>query len=236
LSWMTSTQAGPSASAARQGRADRMPVPADAGRALAGYLANGRPVAGTRALLSGVRAKAPFTGCVRPASAALWPGRPSGLGIVHGHRRRHTAAAATLNAGATLEEVAQLLRHEGIATTAVYAKTDRARLAQLARPWPADGARRSAPGCASWWRATPRGKVPRTARSSAISASRSPGSSRSRLLAVRTGSIIRHTGRRRHYHCRLPVINMTRQEGRKNLEPATAPVKADLSSYGVKNR
>ena len=126
----------------KAGRTDRMPVSADAGQALAGYLANGRPAAGTRALF--VRAKAPFT-ALRPSSVSCVVARTAqraGLGIVHGHRLRHTAAAATLNAGATLEEVAQLLRHEGIATTVIYAKTDRARLAQLARPWPADGARR----------------------------------------------------------------------------------------------
>jgi hypothetical protein len=32
--------------------------------------------------------------------------------------------------------VAQLLRHDGVATTVVYAKTDQNRLAQLVRPWP----------------------------------------------------------------------------------------------------
>jgi site-specific recombinase XerD len=58
------------------------------------------------------------------------------LGTVHGHRLRHTAATETLNAGASLEEVAQLLRHGGVATTVVYAKTDQNRLAQLVRPWP----------------------------------------------------------------------------------------------------
>jgi site-specific recombinase XerD len=41
-----------------------------------------------------------------------------------------------LNAGATLEEVAQLMRHAGVATTVIYAKTDQNRLAQLERPWP----------------------------------------------------------------------------------------------------
>lgn len=126
----------------KAGRIDRMPLPVDAGQALAGYLADGRPAAGTRAVF--VRAKAPFT-VLRPSSVSCVVARAArraGLGIVHGHRLRHTAATATLNAGATLEEVAQLLRHEGIATTVIYAKTDRARLAQLARPWPADGGRR----------------------------------------------------------------------------------------------
>lgn len=62
--------------------------------------------------------------------------RRAGLGTVHGHRLRHTAASETLNAGASLDEVAQLLRHEGVASTVIYAKVDRSRLIALARPWP----------------------------------------------------------------------------------------------------
>ncbi len=67
--------------------------------------------------------------------------RRAGLGMVHAHRLRHTAASATLNAGATLEQVAHLLRHASPSTTAVYAKTDLSRLAGLARPWPTTGDR-----------------------------------------------------------------------------------------------
>jgi integrase/recombinase XerD len=62
--------------------------------------------------------------------------RRAGEGTVHGHRLRHTAASETLNAGATLDEVAQPLRHEGVASTVTYAKVDRSRLTALARLWP----------------------------------------------------------------------------------------------------
>jgi len=65
--------------------------------------------------------------------------RRAGMGIVHAHRLRHTAATRALNAGASLEEVAQLLRHAGTATTMIYAKADQNRLAGLARPWPTAG-------------------------------------------------------------------------------------------------
>ena len=41
-----------------------------------------------------------------------------------------------LRAGAGLPEVAQVLRHASLATTAIYAKTGRAALRGLARPWP----------------------------------------------------------------------------------------------------
>ena len=41
-----------------------------------------------------------------------------------------------LQAGGSLPEVAQVLRHRQLATTTIYAKVDRHRLRELARPWP----------------------------------------------------------------------------------------------------
>jgi len=47
--------------------------------------------------------------------------RRAGLGLVHAHRLRHTAASEMLRCGATLPEVGQVLRHRHTATTAIYA-------------------------------------------------------------------------------------------------------------------
>jgi site-specific recombinase XerD len=128
--------------AGKSGRVDRMPLPVDVGEALVGYLRHGRP--GTTERCVFVRVVAPFTP-LRSSSVSCIVARAArraGLGTIHGHRLRHTAATETLNAGAGLEEVAQLMRHAGAATTVVYAKTDRTRLGALARPWPSlDGAR-----------------------------------------------------------------------------------------------
>jgi site-specific recombinase XerD len=52
------------------------------------------------------------------------------------HRLRHTAASELLRAGAPLEEIAQVLRHRDVTTTAIYASVDRAALVTLAKPWP----------------------------------------------------------------------------------------------------
>jgi len=41
-----------------------------------------------------------------------------------------------LRAGASLAEIAQVLRHREIKTTAIYAKVDTTRLRALAQPWP----------------------------------------------------------------------------------------------------
>lgn len=119
------------------GRVDRMPLPTDVGEALVGYLRRGRPATAERTLF--VRAVAPFTPLASSSVSCIVAraARRAGLGTVHGHRLRHTAASETLNAGASLDEVAQLLRHEGVASTVIYAKVDQSRLIALARPWPA---------------------------------------------------------------------------------------------------
>ena len=60
----------------------------------------------------------------------------AGVPPVGAHRLRHTAATGMLRAGASLPEIAQVLRHRRIETTTIYAKVDRDRLRELARPWP----------------------------------------------------------------------------------------------------
>jgi len=52
------------------------------------------------------------------------------------HRLRHTAASQMLRSGAPLTEIAQVLRHRSLLTTAVYAKIDLASLRTVAQPWP----------------------------------------------------------------------------------------------------
>ena len=52
------------------------------------------------------------------------------------HRLRHSAATAMLRAGASLEEVAQVLRQRSTQVTALYARVDFAALGALALPWP----------------------------------------------------------------------------------------------------
>jgi integrase/recombinase XerD len=62
--------------------------------------------------------------------------RRAGLGTVHAHRLRHSAATAMLAAGAPLEEIGQVLRHSAALTTAIYAKVDIGALRGVARAWP----------------------------------------------------------------------------------------------------
>lgn len=117
------------------GRTEGLPLPADVGEALVDYLQHGRAVAGTRAVF--LRAAAPPAPISRNAVVMVsrTASRRVGIEVVGTHRLRHTAATDMLQAGATLREVGQVLRHSGDATTAIYAKVDQGSLRRVARAW-----------------------------------------------------------------------------------------------------
>jgi site-specific recombinase XerD len=120
-----------------KGRAHRLPLPADVGVAIAAYLRDGRPVSAQgRAVF--VRVKAPYHQLCgsRVSGVVAETARRAGLSGVHAHRLRHTVASEVLRAGGSLPEVGQLLGHRRSATTAIYAKVDRERVREIARPWP----------------------------------------------------------------------------------------------------
>jgi site-specific recombinase XerD len=52
------------------------------------------------------------------------------------HRLRHALAGELLRRGAGLVAISQVLRHQDLATTALYAKVDLDALRQVAQPWP----------------------------------------------------------------------------------------------------
>lgn len=117
-------------------RTERLPVPVDVGEAIVDYLRDGRPPAADRVLFQRVMAPhgaistGAVTAVVRQACVR------ASMSPVGSHRLRHTVATQLLAAGAGLGEIAQVLRHRDPATTAIYAKVDRAVLRELAQPWP----------------------------------------------------------------------------------------------------
>jgi len=119
-------------------RCERLPLPADVGEAIAGYLRDGRPepFEGTRQVF--VRARAPHRALTAGgvSGAVSTAGQRTGIGPVHAHRLRHSAATGMLAAGASLTEIGQVLRHRRLLSTAIYAKADTEALRALARPWP----------------------------------------------------------------------------------------------------
>ena len=122
-------------------RFERLPLPADVGEAIAVYLRDGRPP-GFSGREVFVRIKAPrgrlTAGGV--TQVVVSASKRAGIGEVTAHRLRHTAASELLRQGAPLHEIGELLRHRSVLTTAIYAKVDRDRLRELARPWPTGGA------------------------------------------------------------------------------------------------
>lgn len=114
----------------------RLPLPPDVGGAVVAYLRHGRPPASTRSLF--VRSHAPHTR-LRPGSVSMLAQtalRRVGVAAGGSHLLRHTAATEMLRSGASLPEIAHVLRHRHIDTTAIYAKVDLRSLASIARPWP----------------------------------------------------------------------------------------------------
>lgn len=121
------------------GRLDQLPLPADVGEALTAYLQRGRPTAArSRAVFVGVRAPYRSLTSAAVTKAVQAAARRAGLPAVTSHRLRHTAATQMVRAGVPLVEISQVLRHQRLATTAIYAKVDREGLRCLARQWPGD--------------------------------------------------------------------------------------------------
>ena len=118
-------------------RDEQLPLPADAGEALAGYLRGGRAAGGASRRVF-LLSRAPGGGMSADAVKAVVrnAGRRAGLPGAGAHRLRHSAATRMLRAGAPLAEIGQVLRHRSMSTTAIYAKVDHGALAQLAMPWP----------------------------------------------------------------------------------------------------
>lgn len=120
-------------------RVSSLPLLQDIGEAIAAYLQSGRP-----------RSSAPFlflthsTPAGRPLSASAVrmatrrAFRRCGLPVPsYGtHVLRHTLATGLREAGATLKEIADVLDHRSVETTAVYARLDTAALLQVAMAWP----------------------------------------------------------------------------------------------------
>jgi site-specific recombinase XerD len=115
-----------------------LPLPQDVGQAMVAYLQVGRPQSQSRRVFLQVRP--PF----RPLTTrgVWWVVRrafdQAGIIVPPGiacHIFRHTAASNMVNRGASFKAVADVLGHQSIATTGIYAKLDLDALAAVALPW-----------------------------------------------------------------------------------------------------
>lgn len=122
---------------------DRLPLLADVGEALAIYLREGRGTSTSRRVF--LRMLAPRVGLGGPAAVghivrkalARAAVRPSGR--VAAHLFRHSLATKMIREGASITEIAEVLRHRAQSTTQIYAKVALESLRGVARPWPGTG-------------------------------------------------------------------------------------------------
>lgn len=118
------------------GRVLTLPIPTDVGQALVDYLRDGRPAgAADRAVF--IRLRPPLVGLSSKGISGVVAhlAAEAGLGTVHAHALRHTAATAVLAAGGSLIEARELLGHARTDTTMVYARTDLVALGELVPAW-----------------------------------------------------------------------------------------------------
>jgi len=122
-------------------RFERLPLPHAVGEAVCEYLVHRRPQGNSRRVF--VKTLAPAGGFMTVASvdwALRQACRRAGLAPVGTHWLRRSAGTQMLRAGASLQDVGQVLRHRDLTTTTLYAKLDRLSLRELARPWPVGAA------------------------------------------------------------------------------------------------
>ncbi|MGH3117289.1 MAG: tyrosine-type recombinase/integrase [Gaiellales bacterium] len=124
-------------------RLDHVPLLADVGEAVARYLRQDRGASASRRVF--LRLIAPRIGLARPCTidhiVRLALAR---VGLRHPPRRvahlfRHGLATRMIRHGASIAEIAEILRHRSQSTTAIYAKVSFEALRGVARPWPATG-------------------------------------------------------------------------------------------------
>ncbi|MDR1512288.1 MAG: site-specific integrase [Propionibacteriaceae bacterium] len=129
-------RAGVVAVAGKGAKVRTAPLPPDVGDALVRYLRLREAPPGERRVF--LREKAPAGPLTAHGVSGIVAdrARKAGLGTVHAHRLRHSAATAVVAAGGTLAEAGQLLGHALPHTTSIYARTDAASLRRLAVEWP----------------------------------------------------------------------------------------------------
>jgi integrase/recombinase XerD len=124
---------------AKERRCADLPMTKRLARALDQYLRRGRPPTASPELF--VIHRAPVGQPLKPIGVRDIVVRYAALaglaGSIRGtHIIRHSVASSLINAGASIKDIADLLGHRSVDTTAIYAKVDLHALARVALPWP----------------------------------------------------------------------------------------------------
>jgi site-specific recombinase XerD len=122
---------------------DRLPLLAEIGEALTVYLRADRGVSASRRVF--LRTWAPRLGLTGPAAIGHIVRAALVRADVHrsdrgaAHLFRHGLATKMIRHGASISEIAELLRHRSQTTTAIYAQVSFEALRTVALPWPVVG-------------------------------------------------------------------------------------------------
>lgn len=121
------------------GQQTELPLPADAGKAIASYLQHGRPHCNSRRVF--LRVKAPLRGFLGPCAISsivrhVLERTGTSAPTKGAHQFRHGLATEMLHRGASLDEIGEVLGHRSLETTKIYTKVDIDALRTLALPWP----------------------------------------------------------------------------------------------------
>lgn len=116
-----------------------LPLSQNVGATLSEYLCWGRPASASRTVFLHVHAPfRPFSSSSaisQIAARALGRVGVTGYARLGAHVFRHTAASDMVNRGASFKEVADVLGHQSLQTTGIYAKLDLPVLSEVALPW-----------------------------------------------------------------------------------------------------
>jgi integrase/recombinase XerD len=115
-----------------------LPLPWQTGKAIAAYLKTARPKAATRSLF--LRQEAPLekplsTAGIRGAMRRAFSRCGLSDKFCNTHIFRHTLAVNLQKSGASLKEIADVLRHQELESTAIYAKVNLSALNAVTLPW-----------------------------------------------------------------------------------------------------
>ncbi len=121
-------------------RAKALPLPREVGAALAEYVLHGRPQSSSPVVV--LRHAAPRDALAHPAAVSRIVARcldrarivaPGRRGV---HLLRHSLATRMVNTGVPIKQIADVLGHRSINTTAIYTKVDMVSLGDVALPFP----------------------------------------------------------------------------------------------------
>jgi site-specific recombinase XerD len=121
----------------------RLPLLPDIGEALSVYLRMDRGTCASRRVF--LRERAPHDGLAGPGTigqivrVALARAGIERTSRGAAHLLRHSLATQMIRKGASLAQIAEVLRHRSENTTAIYAKVSDEALRSVARPWPISG-------------------------------------------------------------------------------------------------